>query len=314
VLQNAASVVTGIPMTVSVYAKAGARNWLYVAGNSGAAGTFVNLTTGAFGTQFSLTDRNIVSAGNGWYWISITFVATTAQVRFDLASADGTTNYTGNGSGNVYLYGAGVSQPKVSQWSDQSLNPATGASNGHHLIQATAASQMLWTPHGWNGRPALHADGADDFMKTAPAALNQPETVMIAFTINTYGSSTVHDILLDGNTNGSMTIGTVDATSYAISSGVAITLTRAVANKEGVVMTNIWNTTGIIRCNGQQLQSGGVGANNAGGLTLGALSDGTRSYAADYHALAAFSGQPSDYHLQLWERFFMRRHHPRRSI
>ena len=102
--------------TLSVYAKAGTRSWitLYCAGLWQA----FNLSAGTVGTTSSLQPATITSVGNGWYRCTVSGLHSTGTQYFQVNIAtgdstnrlysDGTVTYTGNGTGNVYIWGAQV--------------------------------------------------------------------------------------------------------------------------------------------------------------------------------------------------------------
>lgn len=306
VTQGVTNLVLGVRTEISVYAKAGARTWILLAGDGSSANAWVNLVTGAFGTTTNLIDKSIISVGNGWYHITIIFIPTgAADYYVEIAPSDGVVNYNGDGASNVFLYGAQVNQQRSSAAADQSL-ASTGAPNAHDIVQATAANQAFYLWNGWNGRPSWRLDGSNDFLKAVGFALNQPSILIVAFVIQTFGSAAVHDILADGNINGSMTIGTIDNASYAISAGSGLVHNTPIASKVGVVTQQTYNGANSEIWYGEQLvKTGNVGANNAGGFTLGALSDGTRSYAVDIQAAMLFNSLSTPWNLGRAKRYLM---------
>jgi hypothetical protein len=102
--------------TLSVYAKAGTRSWitLYCAGSWQA----FNLSTGTVGTTSASQPATITSVGNGWYRCTVSGYHNVSTQYFQVNIAtgdstgrtytDGTVTYTGNGTGNVYIWGAQV--------------------------------------------------------------------------------------------------------------------------------------------------------------------------------------------------------------
>jgi len=107
------TVVNGTIYTLSVYAKAAERTFIALQLSLGFANTpfaFFNLTSGTVGTTTGSPSATITPVGNGWYRCTITATGNTsgagAQPYIYLASADGTTNYTGNGFSGVFLWGA----------------------------------------------------------------------------------------------------------------------------------------------------------------------------------------------------------------
>ena len=104
--------------TISVYAKASGRNWLFLNLLPSSPNDFINdakayfdLSNGTIGTVTRGT-ANIVSVGNGWYRCSLAAsqLTSTASTRVSsvihVAFADGTYYYTGNGWDGIYIWGA----------------------------------------------------------------------------------------------------------------------------------------------------------------------------------------------------------------
>jgi hypothetical protein len=102
--------IAGTPITTTVYAKAGERDWLILYEVASASGRFFNLSTGAKGSALGSapTSDSIVAVGDGWYRVSITFtsVGTSALIRIYVSNANGVTSYTGDGTSGIYIYGA----------------------------------------------------------------------------------------------------------------------------------------------------------------------------------------------------------------
>ena len=88
--------------TISVYAKANTRNWLYLRGVQSGVPVFgfFNLSNGTLGTIQTNGTGSITSVGNGWYRCSLTIVNfnTGFEVYIGLSTADNVTGYLGNGS------------------------------------------------------------------------------------------------------------------------------------------------------------------------------------------------------------------------
>jgi hypothetical protein len=109
-INTAFSVTIGQSYTRSIYAKADGRNWIsLLIIDSTQYRAFFNLSTGVVGTVSSGLTASIQSVGNGWYRCSVTRVAATTSLTsmaIELASADNTGSYTGNGTSGVFLYGA----------------------------------------------------------------------------------------------------------------------------------------------------------------------------------------------------------------
>jgi hypothetical protein len=98
--------------TISVYAKAGTRSFLYLRGVQSSANVigWFNLTTGALGTIQTNGTGKIESVGNGWYRCSLTIANFQSgfEIYVGLSSTDGVTSYAGNGTGNILIQNAQV--------------------------------------------------------------------------------------------------------------------------------------------------------------------------------------------------------------
>lgn len=94
--------------TTSVYVKANTRNWVYLTTYDGIAdrGAFFNVSTGVVGNVDAGVTASIQSVGNGWYRCIIT---TTPLALFNasvqLATANGTRVYLGNGTSGLFIWG-----------------------------------------------------------------------------------------------------------------------------------------------------------------------------------------------------------------
>jgi hypothetical protein len=101
--------------TFSCYAKASERNFVALYHNQTNASLSVNLTTGATGTisgTIAPTSSSVVSVGNGWWRISITFTATAATNGFTVFVMNDLTNasYAGTAGSGVLIWGAQLEQ------------------------------------------------------------------------------------------------------------------------------------------------------------------------------------------------------------
>jgi len=91
--------------TFSVYVKAGTKNWVFLRADGTSNRTsYFDLQNGVVGTASGCTP-SIVSAGNGWYRCSISYVDTTTSARIWVADADGDISGT---SGNILIQSAQV--------------------------------------------------------------------------------------------------------------------------------------------------------------------------------------------------------------
>lgn len=116
------SLAQNISRTVSVYAKAGERNWLRLQADDNASNSaYANfdLTSGTAGTASfggaATVSSSITSVGNGWYKCMMTYTltsATTTRIIYALRLGDGTgtSSYSGDGTSGMYLWGGQVEQ------------------------------------------------------------------------------------------------------------------------------------------------------------------------------------------------------------
>jgi hypothetical protein len=157
----------------------------------------------------------------------------------------------------------------VSAWADQS-------GLGNHITQGTASLQPLFVASGPNGKPAIRPDGADDFLK-GTFTLSQPYTVFMPFKWLTLTASGAQDVAFDGSTANAFVV--VDnGPRTAIFAGSTLSYAAIPENGAYVIFGfGVNGASSFIRSAGSQVASGAAGGNNPGGLTLGALTGGTRA-------------------------------------
>ena len=101
--------------TYSVYAKAGALNWVRIMTNgSNTRDMYFDLANGALGTSTygGLIDSTITSLGSGWYRCTISVNETITLVRVYPADSNG---FVGGTSGNIYIQDAQLEQGLVAR-------------------------------------------------------------------------------------------------------------------------------------------------------------------------------------------------------
>ena len=97
-------------VTVSVYAKAGTKSFLFLRGVEGTTSkeAFFNLSAGTVGTVEGIT-ASMETIGNGWYRCSASFDHNPPyEYYFGVADADNVVSYTGDGTGNIYIVNAQI--------------------------------------------------------------------------------------------------------------------------------------------------------------------------------------------------------------
>jgi hypothetical protein len=99
--------------TMSVFAKAGTRNWLIIDHFTGTTNyNWFDLSTGSVGTTGSGVTASIRDAGDGWYQCSVTRTTTSTvsvYIGVYLSTGDGVSSYLG-ASGTGYFYGLSITQ------------------------------------------------------------------------------------------------------------------------------------------------------------------------------------------------------------
>ncbi len=101
----------GNKITTSFFVKADTRNWCFILGYDGSSVWF-DLSNGIVGTQDNAVGEiNLIS--NGWYKISSTYTssnATREKAYLYLATEDNTSNYQGDGTSGIYVFGSQLEQ------------------------------------------------------------------------------------------------------------------------------------------------------------------------------------------------------------
>jgi hypothetical protein len=288
VLQFVNNLVTAKPITYTVYAKAGARTWAIVGDAAlGNPAVWFDLANGVMGATIgTVLARSITPFGNGWYRLSVTGVMPNNAISIYMTTADGVGGYAGDGVSNIFIYGAGVSQQKVSAWADQS-------GWGHNVTQVTAANQPLLVGAAENASLAVRfGTSGGESLQSAAFGLNQPEDVFAVARVITQGSAGVRDIGWDGFAAGSMVLGNIFANTVAISAGAAVSYTGAdlAFPAYDYFECQYDGPASVVSTHGIPLGPvGNVGTNNAGGFTLGGLANGTRGLNAEYTEILIYN-------------------------
>ena len=149
---NGISVIGGVNYTLSVYARAGERDFLALFFTTGgASGAYFDLANGTIGTVGAGFVASIASAGNGWYRCSISTTPSTSATFYPLigpAPANGTANYAGDITKGIFLWGGQlVVANSLTSNTYQRVNTATDYATTGFL-------------------PYLKFDGVDDSLST----------------------------------------------------------------------------------------------------------------------------------------------------
>ena len=137
--------VTGTSNTFSFYAKPNGRNWLGVLSNNGDV-TFFNIANGTLGTIAATSTATIEDAGNGWYRCTVYNTHPTFGASIYLSTGNGITDYLGNGTSGVYIWGAQLEAGSYST----SFIPTTSASvtRNADVISKTGISSLIGQTEG----------------------------------------------------------------------------------------------------------------------------------------------------------------------
>jgi hypothetical protein len=153
-----ADFTAGVTYTLSAYVKAAERQWVVLGFlNESNRSVWFGVANGVVGTmQSNVATASIQAVGNGWYRCVMTTTSASAQPypSIAIASADGTSNYTGDGTSGIFIWGA-------------DLRPA-------NIGSAIPSYQRIADQYTYdsNGFPTyLRFDGVDDSMYT-PASIN----------------------------------------------------------------------------------------------------------------------------------------------
>jgi PKD repeat protein len=161
---------------------------------------------------------------------------------------------------------------------------------GHHATQSTAGSKPLFVSNALNGHPVIEFDGVNDFMKTAPFPLTQPEDVFIVFKPVTW---IANSYLFDGNINNSMANQAYPAPNgwgiYAGGASQPFNLNAPIGSYN--IMECLFNGANSFITIDGIIVNGTLGSNNAGGFTLAEYAGGG-SYSNDDIAEVIIYNQP----------------------
>lgn len=164
-----------------------------------------------------------------------------------------------------YRNATGVTQAGgfASQWDDYS-------GNARHLVQGVGTNQPAYAAG------VFTFDGADNFMR-ATFTLNQAFTVVAVVMQESWTAS---DTLFDGNTGGSTQVYQNTASpNIGVYAGASINSNPDPAVGSWAILSVGFNgASSLIQTNANAAVTGNAGAQNAGGLTIGARGGGSSAW------------------------------------
>lgn len=229
----------GVPVTLSVYAKAGERNFLWLAGEGIATAlAFFNLATGAVGTQSGTAGGRSatitpVTSSPGWYRCTLQWTTTVAvgfNVFVGLGSADNTINYAGTANSGLYVSAADfrtAGDAALNQPAYQRVNTATDYDTAGfiHYLKFDGTDDSFQTP-------SIDFSGVNKMTVWAGATKLSDAAVCLLAELTAQGSTTDGGFYLAAPGNAASasysaaTRGTVAATAGATANNFAAPTTR----------------------------------------------------------------------------------------
>jgi hypothetical protein len=162
--------VAGDLITISVFAKAGERDWFLLAGTNALKGKFFNLREGTLGTfRFSEPDNSsIVDEGNGWFRCSISFVASTTSeiINIYVAEDDTVDTYNGVAGNGVYIHGCQLEKTKVANGYIKTVGSTVAGTSTVGIDQSREEVEG-WLIEGASENLLLRSEELDDAAWTA---------------------------------------------------------------------------------------------------------------------------------------------------
>ena len=100
---------TNAPHTMSVFFKAGTRQWVRMGNGSDAQFAWFDISTGAVGNLSAGVTATVADAGNGWFRCSCTFTPSISGGRtyqIQIGTANGVLSNVGDGTSGIFVWGA----------------------------------------------------------------------------------------------------------------------------------------------------------------------------------------------------------------
>jgi len=139
------------PATLSIYAKAGEYNYIFLGYDNGSAsqGAFFNLSNGTISQNTSTLTASIQSVGNGWYRCVVSSGTSNWSTIYSIIalSENGTSFiFAGDGSKGIYIWGA---QAEVSSYPTSLINTtSSSATRVADACSKTGISSLIGQTEG----------------------------------------------------------------------------------------------------------------------------------------------------------------------
>ena len=211
---------TGL-VTLSVYAKAGTLNWMFLRGVQSSANVraWFNLSTGTIGTVDANGTAKMESVGNGWYRCSLTIANMQSgfEVYIATASGDNVEGYIGSGQSIViqncqYEQGDIATDYIPTTTAAVSVGPVSNVPRLDYL--GSSCPRLLLEPQRTN--LALYSENFDN------AAWTKTNTTATANAATSPDGYTNAESILDNSTSGQHRVENAISSSIATGQTVAI--------------------------------------------------------------------------------------------
>jgi hypothetical protein len=250
-------ITNGLDYNISIYLKQAERTKiLFTSAISGTNTSFaVDLTNGNISDNGFANTPIVTSEANGWYRVSLTITSGTTSaaplIRIFTYNSSNQTNYTGNGTSGVYVWGFQLSQSSsvkpygktttdvarngfITTWYDQS-------GNGFNVTNFTAAQQPSIVTSGvivtMNGKPAINDYATNTINKSLQNTTFNGSSNHYSFNVLKHNATSQ---LLFNNNAGGYILSSQTGTNVNINSGVGTVTYR----KNGVNVN--YSTRGVV--------------------------------------------------------------------
>jgi hypothetical protein len=248
-LEHNLTTVNGTVYTLSVFAKAAERQWLFLFEDSATNACTFNLSTGTVGTTQGSVTASISSVGNGWYRCSLTYTqsGTTGRMRIAVANGTSTTSYTGVANNGIFIWGAQTEAgafassyiptvaSQVTRAADAASMTGTNFSTWYNAGEGTVYVESLLNGNSSSLNHRLL--WISDNTTTNYIAFDETATTNYRFVSNTNGVSqvsinvTVTDTGLTNKLIGAYKVNDFAATANAVTVGTDTSGTLPVVNR-----------------------------------------------------------------------------------